>query len=60
MTRVPRFHFIGFGVLFAAAIFHATLSPRSTLWGPVLVHGDRKGQLVALTFDDGPNEPYTS
>lgn len=60
MTRLPRFHFIGFGILFAAAIFHATLSPRSTLWGPVLVHGDRKGNLVAVTFDDGPNEPYTS
>ncbi len=59
--RPPRFHLLGFGVLFVVAtLLHATLSPRSTLWGPVLVHADRHATVVALTFDDGPNEPYTS
>lgn len=38
---------------------HSFFSPRSQLFGPVFTHGDRRGDRVALTFDDGPNEPYT-
>ena len=38
---------------------HSFLSPRSQLFGPAFTHGNRQGSLVALTFDDGPNEPYT-
>lgn len=35
-------------------------SPRSTLLGPVVWHGPRSGNLVALTFDDGPWPESTS
>jgi len=61
MTRTATFRLVGplFFVIFAA-VAHGVLSPRSELYGPVLVHGDRHGDSVALTFDDGPNEPYTS
>ena len=29
-------------------------------YGKVWSHGERKRSQIALTFDDGPNEPYTS
>ncbi len=54
-----RFHFVEVAVLVAYLFVHSTLSPRSQLFGPAFIHGDRKGDMVALTFDDGPNEPYT-
>jgi peptidoglycan/xylan/chitin deacetylase (PgdA/CDA1 family) len=38
----------------------ASVSPRNSLWGPVIWHGPRTGsRRIALTFDDGPTAPYT-
>ncbi len=34
-------------------------SPASQLFGPTLVSGPSDRRAVALTFDDGPNPPYT-
>jgi peptidoglycan/xylan/chitin deacetylase (PgdA/CDA1 family) len=34
-------------------------TPRATWFGAVIVHGPRETNMVALTFDDGPNPPYT-
>ncbi len=34
-------------------------SPASQLFGPTLVSGPANRHVVALTFDDGPNPPYT-
>lgn len=56
----PRFHFVGAGVILAYLLINSALSYRSQLYGPAFTHGSRKGDAVALTFDDGPNEPYTS
>ena len=36
------------------------MSPHSQVLGPVPYRGAPNRRLVALTFDDGPNEPYTS
>src|SRR6478609_5864166 len=36
------------------------MSPYSQVFGAYPYHGDRHDRVVALTFDDGPNEPYTS
>ena len=47
----------GFVVLWFA--LHSMLSPKSQVCGPAFTHGSRHGNLVAITFDDGPNEPYT-
>ena len=33
--------------------------PRSQLFGKTLVSGPPQMRVVALTFDDGPNPPYT-
>lgn len=37
---------------------YATMGPASQLYGRTLTHGSDPGQM-ALTFDDGPNDPYT-
>ena len=37
---------------------YATMAPASQLYGRTLVHGSDPGQM-ALTFDDGPNDPHT-
>jgi len=35
-------------------------SPLAFAYGRVIAHGDRCHRQIALTFDDGPNEPFTS
>ena len=37
---------------------YATMAPRSQLYGRTLTHGSDPRQ-IALTFDDGPNDPHT-
>jgi peptidoglycan-N-acetylglucosamine deacetylase len=37
---------------------YATMAPTSQLYGRTLTHGSDPRQM-ALTFDDGPNDPYT-
>jgi peptidoglycan/xylan/chitin deacetylase (PgdA/CDA1 family) len=37
---------------------YATMAPGSQLYGRTLTHGSDRNQL-ALTFDDGPNDPHT-
>lgn len=55
-----RLHFIGVGIVVTAFLAHSALSHRSQVFGPAFTHGDRRGGTVALTFDDGPNDPYTT
>jgi peptidoglycan/xylan/chitin deacetylase (PgdA/CDA1 family) len=47
------------GVLSTLFVYHG-VSPRSRFYGKVLSNGNRHYPRIALTFDDGPNEPYTS
>src|SRR5215831_7729661 len=37
---------------------YAAMAPRSQLYGRTLTHGSDPAQM-ALTFDDGPNDPHT-
>jgi peptidoglycan/xylan/chitin deacetylase (PgdA/CDA1 family) len=37
---------------------YASMAPQSQLYGRTITHG-RDPQQMALTFDDGPNDPYT-
>src|SRR5260370_22994003 len=37
---------------------YATMSPASQLYGRTLTHG-HDSRMMALTFDDGPNDPHT-
>jgi peptidoglycan/xylan/chitin deacetylase (PgdA/CDA1 family)/GT2 family glycosyltransferase len=47
------------GLLSTLFAYHG-ISPRSRFYGSVRSNGDRDRLRIALTFDDGPNEPYTS
>lgn len=44
----------------AGGCTYLAISPTSQVYGRIVVHGPRTQKVVALTFDDGPNEPYTS
>ncbi len=51
--------------LFAFSLYEAILAfgvfeRRSPLFGPIFWKGRTGANMVALTFDDGPNEPFTS
>ena len=47
-------------VLVSFFAFEGAVSPRSSAFGKTYWNGATPGRVVALTFDDGPNEPYTS
>jgi peptidoglycan-N-acetylglucosamine deacetylase len=47
----------GSAALSVLAGYH-TMAPRSQLYGQTFI-GSRRGRELALTFDDGPNDPYT-
>ena len=39
---------------------YGAFEPRSNVFGRTYWNGGTQKKLVALTFDDGPNEPYTA
>ena len=47
------------GVAADALFLYSFLIPNFPLTGRVFYRGDPDGNLVALTFDDGPRQPYT-
>jgi peptidoglycan/xylan/chitin deacetylase (PgdA/CDA1 family) len=51
---------LGGAVLVAAAAYWVLMSPFSQLFGRYPYRARPGERIVALTFDDGPNEPYTS
>lgn len=52
-------------ILAIATIFAGTyltlnaVLPTSSFYGPIIYQGSQSDKVVALTFDDGPNPPYT-
>jgi peptidoglycan-N-acetylglucosamine deacetylase len=57
MSLLPAFSTIA-ATAAASYAGYATMAPTSQLYGRTLTHGSDPGQM-ALTFDDGPNDPYT-
>jgi len=47
-------------IIFLAFVSYGYFIPTSSVFGKVYYRGSLVGKTVALTFDDGPNEPYTS
>ena len=43
-----------------ATRLYLLLSPSCRSYDRIIAHGDRSRSQIALTFDDGPNEPFTS
>jgi peptidoglycan/xylan/chitin deacetylase (PgdA/CDA1 family)/GT2 family glycosyltransferase len=60
IEAVGRFIYVfDVGVLSSLFAYHG-INPRSRFYGKVWSNGNRNHSQIALTFDDGPNEPYTS
>jgi len=43
-----------------ALFIHAVFERRAPLWGRIVSRGRPRTPAIAITFDDGPTEPYTS
>jgi len=50
---------LGF-LIFCFSVYFLFFSANSQVFGKVISHENTKQKIIALTFDDGPNEPYTS
>lgn len=50
------FAFFIIGAVLTVGVFER----RSPIFGPIFWNGGSGADMVAMTFDDGPNEPYTS
>jgi peptidoglycan/xylan/chitin deacetylase (PgdA/CDA1 family)/predicted MFS family arabinose efflux permease len=48
-----------FGVGFPIVAVYLAWQPGSQLYGDIVTHGPRDRMEVAITFDDGPNDPWT-
>jgi peptidoglycan/xylan/chitin deacetylase (PgdA/CDA1 family)/GT2 family glycosyltransferase len=60
IEAVGRFIYVfDIGILSTLFAYHG-INPRSHVYGKVWSNGNRNHPRIALTFDDGPNEPYTS
>ncbi|HYK54162.1 MAG TPA: polysaccharide deacetylase family protein [Candidatus Eremiobacteraceae bacterium] len=46
-------------VVIVTLLWYVTESPKNQLWGPTVTSEPVHTKVVALTFDDGPNPPYT-
>jgi peptidoglycan-N-acetylglucosamine deacetylase len=46
-------------LMIAATLWVGANSPTETWFGSLVSHGPRDKREVAITFDDGPNDPYT-
>ena len=51
---------VGFIIILSGAIYWLFMSSFSQVFGPYQWRVNTTDKVVALTFDDGPNEPYTS
>ena len=47
------------GAALASGLGWATMDPRSQLYGRTLIGTPGRGRKIALTYDDGPNDPHT-
>ena len=59
----PRWRRLTAAVLAVAVLvtilWYALESPKNQIWGPTVTSEPLKHKVVALTYDDGPNPPYT-
>jgi peptidoglycan-N-acetylglucosamine deacetylase len=65
MNAIPRaalrsFVFFALAAFVAFSMYEYAESPNSQIFGKTVVQGPPDERVVALTFDDGPNPPYTT
>ncbi len=59
-NRLVRYVAIILPVFVVSTLFYGYAAPGSQLFGRVYYQSESKEKIVALTFEDGPNEPYTT
>jgi peptidoglycan-N-acetylglucosamine deacetylase len=47
-------------VALVVLLWYISESPKNQIWGPTITSEPLKQKVIALTFDDGPNPPYTN
>src|SRR4029077_19056191 len=58
--RWPRVTAVALGVVAVLVVlWYVTESPKNQIWGTTVTSEAVKHKVVALTYDDGPNPPYT-
>ena len=57
---IPVHYWVWLGVVLDALFLYATFERRAPLWGVIASRGRPRTPAIAITFDDGPTEPYTS
>jgi peptidoglycan/xylan/chitin deacetylase (PgdA/CDA1 family) len=60
LARKLAFRLLPLPVLLFSVAAYGYFVPASPVFGTVYARGPSAERVVALTFDDGPNEPYTS
>jgi peptidoglycan/xylan/chitin deacetylase (PgdA/CDA1 family)/GT2 family glycosyltransferase len=58
--RISLIQFLSGFAVFGLVIYYLFFSSTSQVFGKVIYGTKNQEKLIALTFDDGPNEPYTS
>ena len=57
---VPLHVWVLSGIALDALLLFAVFERRAPLWGRIMSRGRPRTPAIAITFDDGPTEPYTS
>jgi len=59
-SAVPLRVWVWSAIALDALVIHAVFERRAPLWGRIVSRGRPRTPAIAITFDDGPTEPYTS
>ena len=57
---VPLHVWVWSAIALDAVLLYAVFERRAPLWGRIVSRGRPRTPAIAITFDDGPTEPYTS
>ena len=60
VTGIPVHDWVWLGILLDALFLYAIFERRAPVWGSIVSRGRPRTPAIAITFDDGPTEPYTS
>src|SRR5471030_2430819 len=59
-SAIPVRVWVWIAIALDALFIHAVFERRAPLWGRIVSRGRPSTPAIAITFDDGPTEPYTS
>jgi peptidoglycan-N-acetylglucosamine deacetylase len=58
--RAPIRAWVYTGIALEGLLLYGTFERRASVWGRIISRGRPRTPAIAITFDDGPTEPYTS